>query len=94
MCGALIMDMQRWLASKPMDRFVHRKGVKSKLDKSPWIENFPYGRLRQRHKKKSKSLIELTKADRHVLRIQAQSGGRKFKEWLSSKPIDKFLIIN
>jgi len=34
----------------------------------------------------------LTKAERHVLKINSGSGSHRFKEWLLSRPVDVFVV--
>lgn len=36
--------------------------------------------------------VQLTKAERYVKGVATGGGSRKFKEWLSSSPMDKFVV--
>jgi hypothetical protein len=47
---------------------------------------------RRRRRKRAKKEPDLTKAEKYIVKIKAGAGSRKFKEFLSSKPIEKYVV--
>jgi hypothetical protein len=47
---------------------------------------------RRRRRKRAKKEPDLTKAEKYIVKIKAGCGSRRFRDWLSSKPMDRFVV--